>query len=82
MLADQQLRGIVHQVGIQFGRNLPAKAAVKGQWCPPVDDLVEIAPPDTGEARMPFGIDFLAGQHGDRIGPQSGIDTFHQAKSV
>ena len=80
MQTDQQLRGVVHRVRIQFLNDLPRPIAFYRQRRAAVDDAIFIGAANAGKTRVPIIGHDLAVDDRNRRRPQMCVDRPHQAK--
>ena len=73
MASDQMRRAFAHRFDVERDGDVPDAAGVERGRRPAVEDAVEIAPADAGEARVPVVGDLLDLEHRDRMRPDQRV---------
>ena len=78
--ADQHLCGAVHRVGIESGSDAPCLARIEGERRAAIYDAIFIMACKTRKSCVKIVGDGFAGEDGNGVRAQAGVDPFYQTK--
>lgn len=74
--SHEMCRCLLHRFDIERDCDVPDAAVVESCWRTPVQDSISIAATDAGEAGMPVVRNLADVEHGNRLRPDQGVETF------